>query len=97
MEKVNVQQTYIGLLKWDVYSEYANQSDFIATAGTLYEKASFWLSILYKHANMLNAFMCVFLGCIYQGVNQEKISGATLTDSMTQSQCMASWSYERRF
>lgn len=41
MEKVNVQQTDIGLLKWDVYSEYANQSDFITTAGTLYEKAKF--------------------------------------------------------
>lgn len=43
-----------------------------------------------KHANMLNAFMCVLLGCIYQGANQEKISGATLTESMTQFQCMAS-------
>lgn len=44
MEKINVQQTDIGLLKWDVYSEYANQSDFITTAGTLGEKASFCLS-----------------------------------------------------
>lgn len=43
MEKVSVQQTDIGLLKWVVYSEYANQSDFITTAGTLYEKARFWL------------------------------------------------------
>lgn len=74
MEKISVQQTDIGLLKWDVYSEYANQSDFITTAGTLGEKASFWLfpPILHRwrsiHANMLNAFMCVFLIRIYQVV-----------------------------
>lgn len=74
MEKINVQQTDIGLLKWDLYSEYVNQSDFITTAGTLGEKASFWLfpPILHWwrsiHANMLNAFMCVFLSRIYQAV-----------------------------
>lgn len=74
MEKINVQQTDIGLLKWDVYCEYANQSGFITTAGTLAEKASFWLfqPILHWwrsiHANMLNDFMCVFLSRIYQAV-----------------------------
>lgn len=30
---------------------------------------------------MLNVFMCAFVGGIYQGVNQEKTSGSTLTGS----------------
>lgn len=84
MEKVSVQQTGIGLLKWDVSSENANQPDFITTAGIFWKKPFFFLTLSWnKHANMLNVFMCAFVGGIYQGVNQEKTSGATLTGSMT--------------
>lgn len=45
MEKVCVQQTGIGLLKQDIYSENANQPDFITTAGIFLQKAFFFLTL----------------------------------------------------
>lgn len=64
-----------------------NQADFIKTAGrfcdfffTLFTNPTDLWNV---HANMLNVFMCAFVGGVYQGVNQEKNSGTTLTWIMT--------------